>query len=63
MKDKGWIKNLNDSQEQKIESWHKVQLTEKGLSYAKELSKPVFIRCLQATYDAIRKGIAKEPEV
>ena len=62
MKDKGWIINLNDTPAQQIENWHKVQLTEEGLSYAEELSKPVFIRCLQATYAALRKGIAKGPE-
>ena len=62
MKDKGWIINLNDTPAQQIENWHKVQLTEEGLSYAEELSKPVFIRCPQATYAALRKGIAKGPE-
>ena len=62
MKDKGWIINLNDSPEQQLESWHKVQLTEEGLSYAEELSRPVFIRCMQAISAAIRKVTAKESE-
>lgn len=59
MKERGWIRILNDSGAQQVESWHKVQLTEEGISYAEKLSKPAFINSLRGIYVATVEGIAR----
>jgi hypothetical protein len=59
MKDSGWIKILNEPSAEQLESWHMVQLTEEGISYAEELSKPAIFRYLRDIYNAINEGITK----
>jgi len=59
MKDSGWVRILNDPRAKRLESWHKVQLTEEGISYAEELSKPAIFRYLRNICIATKEGITK----
>ena len=59
MKDRGWIKILNDPDAERLEDWHMIQLTEEGISYAEELSKSAIFRYLRNICIATKEGITK----
>jgi len=59
MKDRGWIRIFNDPRAKRLESWHKVQFTEEGISDAEKLSKPAFFRHLRGIYVATMEGITR----
>jgi hypothetical protein len=59
MKDKGWIKILNDTGAEQIESRHMIQLTQEGIDYAAELSKLSVVRYLRDICSTIKEGIGK----
>jgi len=59
MKNRGWLKILNDPNAEQLKSWHMVQLTEEGISYAEELSKPAIFRYLRDICIATKEGITK----
>ena len=59
MKDRGWIRILNDSHANKIESRHRIQLTEEGIRYAEYLSKPFIFRLVRDIYVATAEGITR----
>ncbi len=59
MKKRSWIQILNDPRAKRVESWHKIQLTEEGISYAEKLLKPAPLRYLRDIYVATIEGIAR----
>jgi len=59
MKDRGWIRILNDSHANKVESRHRIQLTAEGIRYAEYLLKPSVFRHLRGIYVATVEGITK----
>jgi len=63
MRAKGWIKILNFPRDKRVASYHKIQLTEEGISYAEELLKPAYQRHLRdfwvSTVEGITRGLKK----
>ena len=59
MRERGWIKILNPTRDNKLHHTSNVQLTEEGIKEAERLLSPLVVRYLRDVFVAIVEGITR----